>query len=207
MKLLLIALAVLPVFALAVGKSTKALPTTNMIEELNPFDPNIEETLKEYDKMYEAETGLSPFTSDAFSLNLFATGCYQMNCQVYAQIVKETQKLYLYINGQMTAVWDVSTGSPGHETPLLNEHPNGRIYTKYTSTKYPEGDYNGLGNMPYAIFIRGGFAIHGTPKGNWKKLGQKASHGCIRIHPDNAKYLNELVRSVGIKNVWVSVQN
>jgi hypothetical protein len=54
---------------------------------------------------------------------------------------------------------------------------------------------------------RGGFAIHGTGRGNWRKLGNKASHGCIRVHPDNALIFNRLVRENGIKNVWITVQN
>lgn len=212
MKLCLVFLSVFPtlVFASVIPNLNAQDQAGSVIEELNPFDPNVEQILKEYDKIYEAETGLSPFI-ESTSKNLFnlfsgKDECYQLTCKVYGQIVKETQKMYLYLNGELKAVWDVSTGTPEFETPLLNTHANGRIYTKYSSTKYPEGDYKGLGNMPYAIFIEGGFAVHGTPEGNWKKLGQKASHGCIRIHPDNAKYLNDLVRFVGFKNAWFSVQ-
>lgn len=70
----------------------------------------------------------------------------------------------------------------------------------------PGGDYNGLGNMPYAVFVRGGYAIHGTTKGNWPKLGTPASKGCIRLHPDNGFIFNRLVRAVGVRAAWVSVE-
>ena len=59
--------------------------------------------------------------------------------------------------------------------------------------------------MPYAIFIKGGYAIHGTTPGNFLKLGHRASHGCIRLHPDNARKLFELVNSYGLQNTWVKV--
>ena len=105
------------------------------------------------------------------------------------------------------AVWPVSTGINGRNTPNFETHPNGRIYDRYTSKKFPGGDFNGLGNMPYAVFISGGFAIHGTGKGNWPKLGSRASHGCIRLHPDNALIFNRLVRKNGISEVWITVQD
>ena len=183
------------------------LSKANSLDELNPFAENIEETLQEIDQDYQSETGNSAFD---FGLNLpdfFSTGCYQKKCEVYAQIVKSEQKLYLFINGVLQKSWKVSTGDKDHETPLLNQNPNGRIYDAYTSIKFPGGDYKGLGNMPYAVFIKGGFAIHGTAEGNWPKLGKKASHGCIRLHPDNALYFNRLVRGAGVNNSWVSVQD
>lgn len=60
------------------------------------------------------------------------------------------------------------TGMKGYETPNFDrslEKPL-RIYKQYTSSKYPGGDWNGLGNKPFAVFIKGGFAIHGTPAVN-----------------------------------------
>jgi hypothetical protein len=181
---------------------------TNMIEELDPFDPRVEDVLEQYDQDYQRETGLSPFLQDTFNVDLFGEGgggCYQFSCDVFAYVNKDEQKLYLYLNGRLEATWPVSTGVSGHGTPDFDRHPNGRIYQAYSSTSYPGGDYMGLGNMPYAVFIQGGFAIHGTPQGNWKRLGSRASHGCIRIHPDNAKYFNQLVRSAGVSNTWITV--
>lgn len=176
--------------------------------EIDPFDPNVNQYLEEFDKVYEQETGLSPFLHENFGFNLFSSlNCKRIECSIYAQIVKSTQRLYLYRDGQLIDTWLVSTGSAGHETPNLDMNPNGRIYDKYSSKKFPGGDYNGLGNMPYAVFIYNGFAIHGTPQSNWKYLGKKASHGCIRIHPDNAQYFNRLVREYGVRQVWVTVQD
>lgn len=170
-------------------------------EDLNPFDPNIEEKLKVIDEDYEKQTGQSPFLAPDEN----APDCYRMTCSVYAVVDKTQQKMFLYLKGQQIGEYLVSTGVPGYTTPDMDTHPNGRIYDAYTSVHFPGGDYNGLGNMPYAVFIQGGFAIHGTTQGNWPKLGHVASHGCIRLYPDNGKIFNRLVREYGVKDVWVTV--
>ena len=203
-------LILVAVFLTAIGRADTGESNNgnNGLDELNPFAENIESVLKEYDREYENRTGNAAFD---FGLNLpdfFNTGsCTQKTCQVYAQVVKSEQKLYLYFQGTLQSTWAISTGLPQYETPLLNQNPNGRIYDAYTSAKFPGGDYKGLGNMPYAVFIRGGFAVHGTAESNWRKLGTKASHGCIRLHPDNAQYFNRLIKDAGIYNSWVSVQD
>lgn len=180
----------------------------DMIEELNPFDPNVEEVLEYYDRIYEEETGIPSHLPDFISINdlLGLARCYRLECPVWAQVVKSSQRMYLYVHGTLQGSWLVSTGVRGYATPNFDKNPDGRIYDRYTSSKYPGGDYNGLGNMPYAVFISGGFALHGTPRGNWPKLGSPASHGCIRMHPDNAYLFNRLVRQNGISNVWITVQ-
>ncbi|MGE0527313.1 MAG: L,D-transpeptidase [Bdellovibrionales bacterium] len=184
------------------------------MDEFDPTDPNAEEILKEYDRYYQDMTGKSPFLSSPFDVfrspegfGLFeSSGCYQKSCPVFIHIMKSTQTATLYLDGQPTdeGAWPVSTGK-GNRTPNMDRHPNGRVYDAYTSNAYPGGDYMGLGNMPYAVFIQGGYAIHGTPRQNWSKLGSKDSHGCIRLHPDNAYYFNQLVRSYGVGQVWVTV--
>lgn len=180
--------------------------TTDIIEELDPTDPNIEDTLKYYDQIYEEETGkpshINTFIDDLIGLG----GCYRESCPVWVQVIKSTQRLYLYLNGSLSRSWLISSGRAGYSTPNFDRHPDGRIYDAYSSGRYPGGDYNGLGNMPYAVFITGGYALHGTPQGNWPLLGTPASHGCIRMHPDNGYYFNRLVRATGIQNVWITVQ-
>lgn len=172
----------------------------NALDDLDPTKIT-ENQLKQMDAEYEEETGKSSH------IPVEPGTCYQISCPVFALVDKETQKMNLYVNGELQATWDISSGKAGgHETPNFDKHPNGRIYDAYTSKKFPGGDFEGLGNMPYAVFIEGGYAIHGTSRGNWKRLGTKASHGCVRLHPDNAKVFNQLVRSVGIQNVWITIQ-
>jgi lipoprotein-anchoring transpeptidase ErfK/SrfK len=175
------------------------------MDDFDPFDPNVEEQLNLIDQQYEAETGMSAHLPN--QARYFGTGCRRETCAVYAHVSKTRQLLSLYENGVLTGQFATSTGMSGHGTPNFDKHPDGRIYDKYMSKTYPGGDYNGLGNMPYAVFIKGGFAIHGTGKSNWPKLGRRASHGCIRVHPDNAYRFNRLVRQVGIANTWITVED
>ena len=58
--------------------------------------------------------------------------------------------------------------------------------------------------MPHSVFFHGGYAIHGTE--DIKHLGQIASHGCVRLHPKNAKKLFDLVNDYGMKNAKIVVQ-
>src|SRR5688572_24634539 len=131
--------------------------------------------------------------------------CREINCSVFVHVVKSSQKLFLYENGVLIDTFSTSTGNKNHPTPEINMRPNGPTFIKYTSRKYPGGNYKGLGNMPYVIFIKGGYAIHGTTTGNFLKLGHRASHGCIRLHPDHAKKVYDLVNLYGLQNTWVKV--
>ena len=199
MKALIISLALT-----LLNANAYASQGNNVFDELDPRSPDIEKTLKEMDADYEKSTGKSPFL-EIDPLEELLPSCYRNSCKIWADVDVSAQRLYLYIDGVLTYQWKTSTGRPGYDTPDMDTHPNGRIYDRYTSTKYPDGDYNGLGNMPYAVFVQGGYAIHGTTRGNWSKLGRVASHGCIRLHPDNGQIFNVLVRRNGIRNVWVTV--
>lgn len=133
--------------------------------------------------------------------------CQEKECLLFADVVKSKQQLYLYVEGVLKDSFKVSTGMKDYETDNFSVRPSGPLFVKYTSRKFPGGNYKGLGNMPYAVFLLGGYAIHGTTPGNFPKLGTVASHGCIRLHPDNAKIFYELVKLIGLKNTWVTVRD
>ena len=63
------------------------------------------------------------------------------------------------------------------------------MHKRYFSKKYNNSP------MPYSIFYYKGYAIHGTSAVS--NLGNSASHGCVRLHPDNAKLLFDLVKQYG----------
>jgi lipoprotein-anchoring transpeptidase ErfK/SrfK len=185
--------------------------STNRIDELNPFASDIEQQMAEMDAEYESQTGSTAFVQTSLesvtdSVLSRVSSCTRDSCTIWARVNKAQQLMYLYENGILIGTYPTSSGAPGFDTPDFDRRPNGRIYDKYTSKAYPGGDYKGLGNMPYAVFIEGGFAIHGTGKSNWKRLGSPASHGCIRIHPDNALIFNRLVRKYGIYQTWITVE-
>jgi hypothetical protein len=84
--------------------------------------------------------------------------------------------------------WPVSTARAGYSTPRGSYAPTGMERMHY-SRKYH------MSPMPYSIFFRGGYAIHGTYATG--ALGSPASHGCVRLAPGNAKRLYEIVQSEG----------
>jgi len=90
--------------------------------------------------------------------------------------------------------FDVSTGRPGHATPTGHFKPI-RMNQIWYSSKYENAP------MPWSIFFHGGYAIHGTT--DIRHLGHVASHGCVRLHPDNAKALYALVGHYGMQNTDV----
>lgn len=51
------------------------------------------------------------------------------------------------------------------------------------SKKYPEP--TGGAPMPYCMFFNGGMALHGSPDVKFSNV----SHGCVRIHEPDAKWL------------------
>ena len=134
------------------------------------------------------------------------TDCYQMSCKLFAHVVKGKQRLFLYVDGVLFATWKVSTGISGWGTPNFDTHPSGKIRKAYDSQTYPGGyDYEGLGNMPYSVFVKGPYAIHGTPEWDWDDLGHRASHGCIRLHPNNALIFMNMVKEATAANSWITV--
>jgi lipoprotein-anchoring transpeptidase ErfK/SrfK len=72
-----------------------------------------------------------------------------------------------------------------------------RMHEMWYSRKYDNAP------MPFAIFFYGGYAIHGTTDLN--NLGNVASHGCVRLHPDNAADFYQLVEMFGPTNTSIVI--
>ena len=90
----------------------------------------------------------------------------------------------------------ISSGKPGYDSPA------GSFGVLWMDKEHHSDTYDDA-YMPDAIFFAPGYAIHGFGKSPW---GHKASHGCIRLHPDNAKIFNRLVRTYGIDSTWIRVR-
>jgi lipoprotein-anchoring transpeptidase ErfK/SrfK len=116
--------------------------------------------------------------------------------KVRAQISLSKQVMVVKVNGKVAHVWRVSTAKRGMVTPRGTYAPK-RMYVRYFSKKY----YNSP--MPYSIFFRGGYAVHGTDAVH--KLGQPASHGCVRLHTANAAKLFKLVMQHGPRNTRIII--
>jgi lipoprotein-anchoring transpeptidase ErfK/SrfK len=115
---------------------------------------------------------------------------------ILARIDISDQRMEVFVNGWPTYSWPVSTARSGYVTPV-GSYRAYRLEKMWYSRKYD------MSPMPNSIFFKGGYAIHGT--GYIKRLGTPASHGCVRLHPDNAKTLFSLVKDNGIASMQVEI--
>ena len=118
------------------------------------------------------------------------------SASVEARIDLSNQTMRIYQHGRLKYTWAISSGRKGYRTPTGTYKPQ-RMYREYYSRKYDNAP------MPFSIFFRGGYAIHGT--NHLKRLGRTASHGCIRLHPSNAQTLYNMVRRSGAGNTRIRI--
>jgi lipoprotein-anchoring transpeptidase ErfK/SrfK len=118
------------------------------------------------------------------------------DASVLINVDKSAQQMTVSVDGAPRYHFAVSTGRPGYGTPSGTFHPQ-RMEPTWFSKEY----YNSP--MPHSIFFHGGFAIHGSYEIN--RLGGPASHGCIRLHPDNAATLYALVQREGMAATTIVV--
>ncbi len=112
-------------------------------------------------------------------------------------IDKKTQRMVVYVGGEKRHEFTVSTGRAGYTTPSGTFRPSS-MHKMAISVKY------GNTPMPHTIFFtRVGHAIHATTA--VKQLGRVASHGCIRLSPENAKLLYQLVQQMGLENTTIRI--
>jgi lipoprotein-anchoring transpeptidase ErfK/SrfK len=115
---------------------------------------------------------------------------------IVARIDLSEQRMQVFVDGWPRYSWAVSTARPGYHTPVGSFRAQ-RLEKMWFSRKYDNSP------MPHSVFFLGGYAIHGTYY--VKSLGRPASHGCVRLHPDNAAALFDLVRSAGMSNTQIIV--
>lgn len=135
------------------------------------------------------------FTAALFAVLVSAAPAAAQRSLV-ARIDLSAQRMSVVIDGMPAYDWPVSTARRGYHTPTGSYRPQ-RMYRRYFSRKYDNSP------MPYAIFFRGGYAVHGT--GYIRSLGRPASHGCVRLHPANAATLYALVGEVGKRSTRIIV--
>ncbi|MGR9477618.1 L,D-transpeptidase [Rhizobium leguminosarum] len=99
-------------------------------------------------------------------------------------------------NGLVKYRWKVSTARNGYVTPT------GSWSAKWLSRDHRSRKYDNA-PMPFAVFFNGGYAVHATF--DLKRLGRPASHGCVRLHPDNAAQFFSLARQAGLANTRVVI--
>ena len=113
-----------------------------------------------------------------------------------AKVNVGSQTMEVMRQGRVIHTWKVSTARRGYITPRGQWRPI-RMHKMWYSRKYDNAP------MPYSVFFRGGYAIHGTTA--IRNLGRPASHGCVRLHPSNAATLYSLIQKYGMGNARVIV--
>ena len=103
--------------------------------------------------------------------------------EVVIKVDKSAQSMSVIIDGDHRYTWPVSTGIRGT--------PSGSYRPQSLDRNHRSNLFGGA-PMPYSIFYSGNFAIHGTVYVD--RLGMRASHGCIRLHPSNAAVLFGMVQ-------------
>jgi lipoprotein-anchoring transpeptidase ErfK/SrfK len=117
---------------------------------------------------------------------------------VFARIDVSDQTMNVYVDDRLTYTFKVSTARRGYITPA------GFYGVEWLSPKHRSRKYDNA-PMPWAVFFHGGYAVHGTT--DIRNLGRPASHGCVRLHPDNAKTFFSLVKQIGMENTQIVVVN
>ena len=114
---------------------------------------------------------------------------------VLMHIDKASQKMTVLLDGVQQYEWPVSTGLRGYTTPS-------GTYTASSMNKIWYSRQWDDAPMPHAVFFtKDGHAIHATNE--TKRLGKPASHGCVRLSPENAALLYALVEKTGLENTHV----
>lgn len=138
-------------------------------------------------------------------------------------VTKSVQQMDVFLRGRHIATYLVTTGRNRKEVAK-----SGKTYFSatrpgtFTIDRMVKDHWSHTWKapMPYSMFFNGGIAIHGTTPSHFEELGrppgkyfinskgkkQMAGSGsCVRLHPDNAKVLFNLVKEVGPQNVAITI--
>ena len=116
--------------------------------------------------------------------------------KLVAQVSISRQRMQVLVDSRPAFAWKVSTGRKGYGTPKGLYRPT-RLEEMWHSRKYANAP------MPHAVFFHDGYAVHAT---NYvRRLGQPASHGCVRLHPDAAADFYQLVETFGPANTSIVI--
>jgi lipoprotein-anchoring transpeptidase ErfK/SrfK len=130
--------------------------------------------------------------------SLFSMFAPQPHVVVKVSISQQTMDLTIVDgHGQPTTYnWKVSTGRTGFDTPTGEFHPTW-LDKDHVSKTYDDA------KMPYAVFFTDGYAIHATEAVG--RLGHEASHGCVRLAPQNAALFFDMVKTYGKWNTKIVI--
>jgi lipoprotein-anchoring transpeptidase ErfK/SrfK len=120
-----------------------------------------------------------------------------MGAEVLISVNKTAQRMAVMVDGAERYSWSVSTGMTDYATPTGAFTPS-RLVKDHHSKEWDDAP------MPHSIFFSdSGHAIHGSQA--IRRLGTPASHGCVRLAPENARILFSLVMAEGLGSTRIEV--
>lgn len=134
------------------------------------------------------------FPALAAIVTFFAGSAAQ--AEIVVRVDKSAQRMSVIVDGVPTHNFVVSTG-------LAGGPPNGTYKPQRLERTWHSRLFN-MAPMPYSIFFHGHYAIHGTTQ--VKRLGRRASKGCVRLHPRDAAVLFNLVQKQGMAKTRIIVE-
>ena len=114
---------------------------------------------------------------------------------IYVAVNKAAQRMTVVVDGKPLYNWAISSGLNGGP-------PSGTFKPQRLERMWHSRTYD-WSPMPHSIFFHHGFAIHGTNQVS--RLGRRASHGCVRLHPSNAATLFALVKARGMNRTTIAI--
>jgi hypothetical protein len=166
------------------------------------LEPNDRGTLKQLRDFSIIRSGISMRCSALVAASLAAAALVvafaaPAAAAILVNIDKDTQSMTVTVDGAPRYIWPVSTGRAGYDTPNGTFKPN-RMDADHLSQEWDNAP------MPHTIFFDlHGHAIHGF--NDTRRMGSPASHGCVRLAPQNAATLFALVEAQGMKDTMVVI--
>lgn len=129
----------------------------------------------------------------------------EMEGEKRIEVDLSTQTLYAYRNNQLELSFPISSGKWSHTPTGIYKIWIKLRYTRMSGGTPGTGTYYNLPNVPYTMFMYNdehpmaeGYSLHGA---YWhENFGHPMSHGCVNIHPDDAKKLYEWANPVSTAN-------
>ena len=175
---------------LQAGSAALLAPSTDRLAAVTPAEsiaPGANEI---------ADPALAPAEEDKGANDTDAALLAPPEPTLFADIDLGKQEMVVSDKSGEIARWKISSARAGYTTPT------GTYTVTSTDRMHYSRQYN-WAPMPYAVFFSNGVAVHATNAvGN---LGHPASHGCVRVHPANAKTFYHQVEKHGEQLTQVTV--
>ena len=180
--------------------SLLASPTLRAEDRREPLPSEIAADIAQMDpSQIEYSSDLEPS-----ALESTESGTHGLDSQLLILVHKtvaegEKQFIEIFKNADAAPFFTAltSTGKPGHSTP------GGKYSVMKLVKDYVSHTYNSP--MPWSVFFKDGYAVHGTMPEYYPDLGRPASHGCVRLHQKNAEYVYNTVKDIGPRNTTVVI--